>query len=87
MSCKYLFLRGKKTWNTFCNANIPSLQALFGCCILPVNMKLYAGGSSRIMELLRGFAEKFQQVSVDEAYLVPGPDVRNFEEAAFIFYS
>ena len=54
---------------------------------LPVNMKLYAGVSSRIMELLRGFAEKFQQVSVDEAYLVPGPDVRNFEEAAFIFYS
>jgi DNA polymerase IV (DinB-like DNA polymerase) len=54
---------------------------------LPVNMKLCAGVSSRIMELLRGFAEKFQQVSADEAYLVPGPDVRNFEEAAFIFYS
>ena len=49
---------------------------------LPVNMKLYAGVSARVMELLKGFAEKFQQVSVDEAYLVPGPDVRNFEEAA-----
>ena len=34
------------------------------------------------MELLKGFAEKFQQVSVDEAYLVPGPEIRNFEEAA-----
>jgi DNA polymerase IV (archaeal DinB-like DNA polymerase) len=49
---------------------------------LPVNMKLYAGVSAGLMELLKGFAEKFQQVSVDEAYLVPGPEIRNFEEAA-----
>lgn len=49
---------------------------------LPVNMKLYAGVSAKIMELLRGFADRFQQVSVDEAYLIPGPEVRNFEEAA-----
>ncbi len=49
-------------------------------------MKLYAGGVSAggVMEILRGgFAEKFQQVSVDEAYLIPGSGgVRNFEEAA-----
>jgi DNA polymerase IV (DinB-like DNA polymerase) len=49
---------------------------------LPVNMKLYAGVSAKVMELLKGFADRFQQVSVDEAYLVPGPEVRNFEEAA-----
>ena len=49
---------------------------------LPVNMKLYAGVSANVMELLKGFAEKFQQVSVDEAYLMPGPAIRNFEEAA-----
>ena len=49
---------------------------------LPVNMKLYASVSTKIMELLRGFADRFQQVSVDEAYLIPGPEVRNFEEAA-----
>ena len=49
---------------------------------LPVNMKLYAGVSAKIMELLKGFADRFQQVSVDEAYLVPGPEVRNFGEAA-----
>ena len=49
---------------------------------LPVNMRLYADVSARVMELLKGFADKFQQVSVDEAYLVPGPEVRNFEEAA-----
>ena len=49
---------------------------------LPVNMKLYAGVSAGVMEILKGFADRFEQVSVDEAYLVPGPEVRNFEEAA-----
>jgi DNA polymerase IV (archaeal DinB-like DNA polymerase) len=49
---------------------------------LPVNMKLYAGVSEGVMEILKGFADRFQQVGVDEAYLVPGPEVRNFEEAA-----
>ena len=53
-----------------------------GAAFLPVNMKLYTGVSSRIMELLRGFAEKFQQVSVDEVYIVPGPEIKNFEEAS-----
>ncbi len=53
-----------------------------GAAFLPVNMKLYTGVSSRIMELLRGFAEKFQQVSVDKAYIVPGPEIKNFEEAS-----
>lgn len=49
---------------------------------LPVNMKLYASVSTEIMELLKGFADRFQQVSVDEAYLVPGPEIKSFEEAA-----
>ncbi|SFT67862.1 DNA polymerase IV (DinB-like DNA polymerase) [Methanosarcina thermophila] len=49
---------------------------------LPVNMKLYADVSAKVMELLKGFADRLQQVSVDEAYLVPGPEIRNFEEAA-----
>ncbi|AKB36960.1 DNA polymerase IV [Methanosarcina siciliae C2J] len=53
-----------------------------GAVFLPVNMKLYAGVSAGVMELLRSFSEKFQQVSVDEAYLIPGPEIRNFEEAA-----
>jgi len=34
------------------------------------------------MEILKGFAEKFQQVSVDEVYLIPGPEIRSFEEVA-----
>jgi DNA polymerase IV (DinB-like DNA polymerase) len=46
-------------------------------------MKLYAEVSINIMEILKGFSGKFQQVSVDEAYLLPGPGIRNFEEAAF----
>lgn len=49
---------------------------------LPSDMKLYAGVSEKVMEILKGFSDKFQQVSVDEAYLVPGAEVRNFEEAA-----
>ena len=49
---------------------------------LPGNMKLYAGVSANVMEILKGFAEKFQQVSVDEAYLIPGTEIRNFEDAA-----
>jgi DNA polymerase IV (DinB-like DNA polymerase) len=64
---------------------MPISQAYKLCpdaAFVPVNMKLYAGVSASIMEILKGFAEKFQQVSVDEAYLVPGPEIRNFEEAA-----
>jgi len=51
---------------------------------VPVNMKLYAQVSANVMEIMKCFAEKFQQYSVDEAFLVPGPEIRNFEEAAII---
>jgi len=64
---------------------MPILQAYKLCpdaVFLPVNMKLYSRVSANVMELLKGLAEKFQQVSVDEAYILPGPDIRNFEEAA-----
>lgn len=64
---------------------MPISQAYRLCpdaAFLPVNMKLYAGVSEKVMEILKGFGEKFQQVSVDEAYLVPGPDVHTYEEAA-----
>jgi DNA polymerase IV (archaeal DinB-like DNA polymerase) len=46
---------------------------------LPVNMQLYKEVSANVMEILRGFAEKFEQVSVDEAYLVP-IDIRSFDD-------
>ena len=50
----------------------------------PVNMKLYAQVSVNVMEIMKEFAEKFQQYSIDEAYLVPGPEIRSYEEAAII---
>jgi DNA polymerase IV (DinB-like DNA polymerase) len=36
---------------------------------LTVNMEQYFHVSRRVMEILRGYCEKFQQVSIDEAYL------------------
>ncbi|MBU2617516.1 MAG: DNA polymerase IV [Euryarchaeota archaeon] len=36
---------------------------------LPVNMALYRKVSGNIMEILRKYADKFQQISVDEAFL------------------
>ena len=53
-----------------------------GASFLPVNIKLYVNVSDNVMEIMKGFAEKFQQYSIDEAFLVPGPDIKSFEEAA-----
>jgi DNA polymerase IV (DinB-like DNA polymerase) len=36
---------------------------------LPVNFPLYIRASENVMRILRSYAEKFQQVSIDEAYL------------------
>ena len=51
---------------------------------VPENMRLYVQVSDNVMEIMKGFAEKFQQYSVDAAFLVPGPEIRNFEKAAII---
>jgi DNA polymerase IV (DinB-like DNA polymerase) len=40
-------------------------QAVF----LPVNFPLYRAVSANVMRILRGYAERIQQVSIDEAYL------------------
>ena len=50
------------------------------CVFLPVNMQLYKEVSSNVMQILRGFSEKFEQVSVDEAYLVP-IDTMSFDDS------
>jgi DNA polymerase IV (archaeal DinB-like DNA polymerase) len=50
------------------------------CVFLPVNMALYKEVSEKVMAILRGFAEKFEQVSVDEAYLMP-IDINSFDDA------
>lgn len=48
---------------------------------LPVNFKLYIQTSSRIMAVLRKYADKFEQWGLDEAFLDVTSKVRNFEEA------
>ena len=48
---------------------------------LPVDMELYKSTSSRIMEILREFSSRFQQVSVDEAYMELGKDITDYDKA------
>lgn len=48
---------------------------------LPVNMNLYKDVSRNIMKIFRSFTDKFQQVSVDEAYLDISDIVHDFKEA------
>ncbi|KXS43650.1 DNA polymerase IV [Methanolobus zinderi] len=51
---------------------------------LPVNMKLYKEVSENIMDLIRIFADRFQQVSVDEAYLDVGNGIDDYESATLL---
>ncbi|MGB9732515.1 MAG: DNA polymerase IV [Candidatus Micrarchaeia archaeon] len=48
---------------------------------LPVDEEYYESVSSKIMLLLRGYAGKFEQVSIDEAFLDISNMVGSFEEA------
>jgi nucleotidyltransferase/DNA polymerase involved in DNA repair len=43
---------------------------------LPVNFPLYTRASENVMRILRSYAEKFQQVSIDEAYFLSPLPVR-----------
>lgn len=52
-------------------------QAVF----LRPNLELYGRVSSRVMKLLRSFAGKFEQVSIDEAFLDVTDKVASYEEA------
>ncbi|WP_406660618.1 DNA polymerase IV [Methanolobus sp. ZRKC3] len=51
---------------------------------LPVNMKLYKETSRQIMQLMRIFPDRFQQVSVDEAYLDIGDGIEDYESATLL---
>lgn len=48
---------------------------------LPVNMPLYQTVSRRIMKILRGYADKSQKVSIDEAFLDVSTKINDFEDA------
>lgn len=39
------------------------------CIFVPVNFRLYLEVSARIMEILRKYADKFEQIGIDEAFL------------------
>ncbi len=48
---------------------------------IPTDMAYYRQASDRIMDILRTFSDKFEQRSVDEAYLDFSDKAKNFEEA------
>lgn len=49
--------------------------------LLPVNMPLYKKVSERLMSILRQYADKLEQVSIDEAYLDISTKVKDWNEA------
>jgi len=48
---------------------------------LPVNIPLYLQVSSRIMDILSGYADEFESWGIDEAFLDVSSRVKDFEEA------
>ncbi|MCW3977636.1 MAG: DNA polymerase IV [Candidatus Bathyarchaeota archaeon] len=48
---------------------------------LPVDYKLYTEVSSRIMKILRRYADKFEQWGIDEAFLDVSSKVKDYEDA------
>jgi DNA polymerase IV (DinB-like DNA polymerase) len=48
---------------------------------LPVNHKLYEEVSSRIMKILRGYADKFERWGIDEAFLDVSTKVKDYKDA------
>jgi DNA polymerase IV (DinB-like DNA polymerase) len=67
-----------------CKSGIPITRAWRLCpdaVYLPVNYRLYREVSSRIMKILRSYADKFERWGLDEAFLDVTSRVKNFEEA------
>lgn len=66
------------------HSGMPISRAYRSCqdaVFLPVNMPLYQEVSCRIMKILRSFTDKFQQVSVDEAFLDISDRAQDYKEA------
>lgn len=51
------------------------------CIFLPVNMVLYQKVSQKVIAICQRYADKFEQISVDETYLDISQRVKDFEEA------
>ena len=51
------------------------------CLFFPVRIKYYKKVSEEIMKILRKYADKFEKVSIDEAFLDISKRTKNFKEA------
>ncbi len=51
------------------------------CVFLPVNMKLYVEASHKIMAIFRKYADRTEQISIDEIFLDISKKGRGFKEA------
>ena len=51
---------------------------------LPVNLKLYKKVSANIMKILKSYADKFEQVGIDEAFLDVSKRAGDFEKAEML---
>ncbi len=51
---------------------------------LPVNMKLYVSVSEKVMDIIRKYSDKHEQVSVDEMFLDLTHKVKNYDEAVVL---
>lgn len=51
------------------------------CIFLPVNMPLYVKVSNKIMDIIRKYSSKSEQVSIDEMYLDISGKTKDFKEA------
>lgn len=49
---------------------------------LLVNIRLYVQVSDNLMEIMKDYVKKLQQYSIGEAFLVTGPEIQSYEEAA-----
>jgi DNA polymerase IV (DinB-like DNA polymerase) len=66
------------------HSGIPISKAYKLCpdaIFLPVNFSLYEKVSSNIMKILREHCDKFEQVSIDEAFLDVSKRVKDFDQA------
>ncbi len=66
------------------HSGMPISQAYKSCpgaVFLPVNFHLYWRASDGVMQILRRYADKFQQTSIDEAFMDVTSKVKNFDEA------
>src|SRR5690348_17725495 len=76
-----MLVRGKKVRSSIWDADSPSLQALPQGIYVRPDFEFYGEVSDRVMSLLRKFADRFEQTSIDEVYLDVGDRCASYDEA------